>query len=188
MLKGANAQYPNLNPFQSFDSWGSVAIRAEMAAAGKVYATALRANFAKYHGRTGKTAATTQIILGSPVGTDKFASIVVRMGGAISYVINPIPEHQIDVSSANALGHRFSSEQGGWAGRRTNYYTDFGPRFDVTWYQGGPESHSPDTKWYEELDSMVGALGENAVHQVSAQVTGRWDLTGMPLTKLSGRI
>lgn len=113
------------------------------------YAYEVAEAFQAKHGRTGQTARDIDIQdyhnFGGLANTFGYE---VRIGDGVGFVINPLPAHDIDRKTRRELSNWFwvNSMTGE---RQQNFYSEFGPATTVSWYQGGPESFSPDTSWYD---------------------------------------
>lgn len=145
---------------------------------GAAYQEAVKDQFQRTHGRSGKTAASVAsmwspnvpaITAGAP------AVYTVKMGGHIGAVINPLPTHTIEVSNKQILSN-FKSNPGYWPGREINYYSLFGPTHKVTWFQGGEESYSPDRTWYTEgpVRDLLVAGSIESLHNLAGKSQTLW--------------
>jgi hypothetical protein len=160
-----------LDSFSGLDSRLGLAFQASLAAIGERYSDDVKRRFNEKHGRTGETADT---IHGEFRGitADNAADYAVIVGGHIGAVINPLPAHFI-ASPVAGLNNDMS---GPWNGRNTNFYSPFGPSKVVYWYQGGPESYSPDRSWYEDAQGDLELEGQLALNKLAPVVQQEWDL------------
>lgn len=192
MFKGAAPGFPNLHPFRKLEERLSAQYAADVFEVGEWYKAQVMASFSLKHGRTGETAKSIRGDWFPGTTPDEVSVYAVKLGGAISYVINPIQEHEIGPSAGGgyklAVAHTFTGER--MYGRATNFYQDFGPVSRVQWYQGKPggESHSPDRSWYEDLKPVLEVTGEKKLRGLAATVQTLWDLESVPMTKLAGNL
>jgi hypothetical protein len=125
-------------------------------------------NFAERHGRTGTTAQSItekgRWVNRSPgsatvTGADYRFVYTIEIAGNVGYVINPIASHLLPGGGNSAIAARGTPMgnfmDGPFEGRTTNFYSPFGPRYAVYWYQGGSESFSPDKSWYMDDQTLI---------------------------------
>lgn len=148
------------------DSRLGEAYQAKLASLGAVYEADVAQRFDEAHGRTGQTARSI---------TKHFyrldaeeARYDINIGGAVGFVISPLPPHFIDGSP----GLSGMPQMG--AGRTRNFYSPFGPIESVYWYQGGAESYSPDQSWYTDAADALQGTGRVELRKLAAVVQEIW--------------
>lgn len=161
----------------------------EVQGVGRDYENLLGKLFAAKHGRTGET---EQSISGELVNESDVAGWNVSIAGNIGFVINPLPPHVIELSmqgtGALSLGNPMT---GPFHNRRTNFYSPFGPRVSVEWFQGsimGGQSYGPDPQWYQEAQPILDAEGLVALNKVGAWVANIWGADGAVTTRWAGSL
>lgn len=111
------------------------------------------------HDRTGETLSTFNVETGAVSAFETQLKVVV--GGNVGFVINPLPAHWISpVNTLSLAGPEVPS----WR------YSEFGPRKDVYWFQGGPESYNPDMTWFQDASDSLAGLGAAGLQRVAGMV------------------
>lgn len=141
---------------------------------GDPYMELIRSRFAQTHGRTGETAGSVHQEFESftePGVAGAFRYRVV-VGGNVGFVVTPLLSHIIPASRFSPL---YNAQDGPFEGRTKNFYLPFGPVVeDILWYQGGPESYSPDTSWYTDEEENLGGWAFEQFRHLAARVTMFW--------------
>lgn len=147
-----------------------------LSSVGDNYMAEVKAQFAAKHGRTGQTEQSIHEEFTPAFNGDVNAfQYQVVMGGGVGFVINPIGTHTIEstIPLADAM-------TGPFEGRTQDFYMEFPaetllPLYSVEWYQGGADSYSPDTSWYdkdENADLAEWAFSEMA--KLASRVNVLW--------------
>lgn len=123
--------------------------------------------FTERHGRTGDTVGSERGTMErDPVQTAGAFTYHIEWRGGVGFVINPLPPHM--------LGMPPDKPAGPWEGRTTNFYSPTDRvSGDVEWYQGGEESFSPDTSWFDE-DKQLIEDARAALARVGARAQLMW--------------
>lgn len=144
---------------------------------GRTYAKKVAKKFAEKHGRTGTTeeniASPSHQFEGSLGGNPDAFLYRIEVGANIGFVVYPIPRHTIEAHT----GVLFNTMSGPWKNRTTNFYESLPPGViggfkRLEWFQGGPESHSPDVSW--TFDAETRLLAKAEFSKLAARVQAMW--------------
>ena len=111
------------------------------------------------HDRTGATLETFKMAVEAITNFE--LDIGITVAGNVGFVIHPLPPHEIGAAGQILTGPSPYREA----------YSDFGPiHGPVAWYQGGPESQSPDLTWFQDAAEALAGLGASALQKVAVKV------------------
>lgn len=181
---GPSGQFAAIRDLEGMDSRTVVggAFQGMVAEIADWYKGEIGRRFAETHGRTGETEASIHGEVREVTG-DMY-QYAISVGGHIGAVITPLPPHWIDMNGIRLAGPNPD------ASRMVNLYSDFGPRDDVYWYQGGAESYSPDRSWYEDAQAALELQGQTKLNMLGGLIQQQWALAGesVPWTRGQARL
>lgn len=151
--------------------------RAVLSNIGNVYLEEVKAQFAAKHGRSGVTEASFhEVFEPAADGNPDAFRYRVAIGGNVSYVIYPIPGHEITAGLNKILENPMT---GPFEGRTQNMFFEFPidsayKITDISWFQGGADSHSPDRSWYEDEQETLAMQAMAEFKLFAARVQMIW--------------
>lgn len=181
MMKGAKGRFlPRIDPFGRDNLFDTLDMDESIVSIGAHYQGRIETKFAERHGRTGETVNSVYDTLegGAKGGYAGDVTYRIEWHGGVGFVINPLPSHTLRFIPGGAPAGPFE-------GRTTNFYSPaVGARREFDWYQGGEESYSPDTSWFDE-DSELIADARAALARMGARAQLVWGAQGGQLIPLS---
>lgn len=163
-----------LGSFFGMDSRLGRKYQATLGEVGDWYKDVIATKFAQKHGRSGETEQAIRDAGDFSIPDPDTALYRIAVEAHIGAVIRPLPTHQIPVPEGGAL---FNAGGGPYSGRMQNFYSAFGPHFsEITWFQGGKESFSPDVSWYREAQPELEAMGQTRLFMLAPFVQQEWQL------------
>lgn len=151
-----------------------------------VYRDKIRETWASKHGRTGETE--QSIDKETTFAASRIEKDVgtITIAGNVGFVLHDLPTHVIPGSKYHPLAGPPNTPG---VGRTTNMFGLFGPKVEVTWFQGkqGGDSFSPDPQWYEDAQPYLDAEGIVFMGNFGTFAANQW-ASGVTLDRFGGTL